>query len=48
VVDLAPGREDGYDLSDWLAERDSESPANLLAALSALVVDRDAGEQAVR
>jgi hypothetical protein len=28
MVDLAPGRDDGYDLTDWLAERDSDPPAS--------------------
>ena len=47
VIDLAPGRDDGYDLTDWLAERDSDPPARLLAALRLLVIDRPAGGRAV-
>ena len=46
MVDLAPGRDDGYDLTDWLAERDSD-PARLLAALRWLVIDRPASGRAV-
>jgi hypothetical protein len=47
VVDLAPGRDDGYDLTDWLAERDRDPPARLLAALRLLVIDRPASGRAV-
>lgn len=47
MVDLAPGRDDGYDLTDWLAERDSEPLACLLGALRALMIDRPASGQAV-
>lgn len=47
MVDLAPGRDDGYDLTDWLAERDSDPPACLLAALRLLVIDRPASGRAV-
>src|SRR5450631_2360533 len=47
MVDLAPGRDDGYDLTDWLVERDSDPPACLLAALRLLVIDRQASGRAV-
>jgi hypothetical protein len=47
MVDLAPGRDDGYDLTDGLAERDSDPPARLLAALRLLVIDQPASGRAV-
>jgi hypothetical protein len=35
VVDLAPDREDGYDLTDWLAERRHVAVRELACALGA-------------
>ena len=35
VVDLAPDREDGYDLTDWLAERRDAAVSELTCALGA-------------
>ena len=35
IVDLARGRSDGYDLTDWLADRHSATDAELRAALAA-------------
>jgi hypothetical protein len=35
VIDLAPGREDGYDLTDWLADRRHVAVRELACALGA-------------
>jgi hypothetical protein len=36
VIDLAPDREDGYDLTDWLADRRHDALRELTSALGGL------------
>jgi DNA primase len=40
VIDLAPGREDGYDLTDWLADHRHVAVGELAVALGARVAGR--------
>ena len=40
VIDIAPGREDGYDLTDWLADHRHVPDRELAMALGAPVTSR--------